>query len=177
MDPSQKILSDIVVFMKYARFLPELGRRETWEELIQRNMEMHLKKYPKLNGEIQHAYRLVFQKKVLPSMRSLQFAGKAIEISPSRIFNCSYFPIDHLDAFSEGMFLLLGGTGVGYSVQSHHIEKLPEIRKPNPKKHRRFLIDDSITGWADAIKVLLSSYFKHKSEVCEAPLFWRVSGC
>lgn len=165
MDPSQKILSDIVVFMKYARFLPELGRRETWEELIQRNMEMHLKKYPKLNGEIQHAYRLVFQKKVLPSMRSLQFAGKAIEISPSRIFNCSYFPIDHLDAFSEGMFLLLGGTGVGYSVQSHHIEKLPEIRKPNPKKHRRFLIDDSITGWADAIKVLLSSYFKHKSTI------------
>jgi ribonucleoside-diphosphate reductase alpha chain len=101
----------------------------------------------------------VYTKKVLPSMRSMQFGGKPIEISPNRIYNCAYLPIDHLDAFSETMFLLLGGTGVGYSVQKHHVEKLPEIRKPNPNRTRRFLVGDSIEGWADAIKVLMKSYF------------------
>jgi ribonucleoside-diphosphate reductase alpha chain len=89
----------------------------------------------------------------------MQFGGKPIEISPNRIYNCAYLPIDHLDAFAEAMFLLLGGTGVGYSVQKHHVEKLPEIRKPNPNRTRRFLIGDSIEGWADAIKVLFKSYF------------------
>jgi ribonucleoside-diphosphate reductase alpha chain len=102
---------------------------------------------------------MVYDKKVLPSMRSMQFGGKPIEISPNRIYNCAYLPIDHLDSFSESMFLLLGGTGVGYSVQKHHVEKLPEIRKPNPKYTTRFLIGDSIEGWADAIKVLMKSYF------------------
>jgi ribonucleoside-triphosphate reductase (thioredoxin) len=159
MDTSQKILSDITVHMKYAKYLPELHRRETWEELVTRNMDMHIKKYPQIKDEIVEAYKLVYDKKVLPSMRSMQFGGKPIEISPNRIYNCAYMPIDHLDAFSESMFLLLGGTGVGYSVQKHHVEQLPEIRKPNPNRHRRYLIGDSIEGWADAIKVLLKSYF------------------
>jgi ribonucleoside-diphosphate reductase alpha chain len=122
-------------------------------------MEMHIKKYPSLKNEIKEVYKMVYDKKVLPSMRSMQFGGKPIEISPNRIYNCAYLPIDHLDAFSESMFLLLGGTGVGYSVQKHHVEKLPEIRKPNPKYTTRFLIGDSIEGWADAIKVLMKSYF------------------
>jgi len=159
MDASQKILSDLTVYMKYAKFLPEYNRRETWEELVTRNMNMHIKKYPELGGEIVEAYKYVYDKKVLPSMRSMQFGGKPIEISPNRIYNCAYLPIDHLDAFSEAMFLLLGGTGVGYSVQKHHVEKLPEIRKPNENRKRRFLIGDSIEGWADAIKVLFKSYF------------------
>lgn len=159
MDASQKILSDLTVYMKYAKFLPELNRRETWEELVTRNMDMHIKKYPQLRDEIKSAYQYVYDKKVLPSMRSMQFGGKPIEISPNRIYNCAYLPIDHLDAFSETMFLLLGGTGVGYSVQKHHVEKLPEIRKPNPNRKRRFLIGDSIEGWADAVKVLFKSYF------------------
>jgi ribonucleoside-diphosphate reductase alpha chain len=90
-------------------------------------------------------------------MRSLQFAGKPIEINNSRIFNCSYLPIDDWRSFSEVMFLLLSGCGVGYSVQKHHIEKLPEIRIP--RKTRRFLVGDSIEGWADAIKVLMKSYY------------------
>jgi len=159
MDASQKILSDITVYMKYAKFLPELDRRETWEELVTRNMNMHIKKYPKLGSEIVEVYKYVYDKKVLPSMRSMQFGGKPIEISPNRIYNCAYLPIDHLDSFAEAMFLLLGGTGVGYSVQKHHVEKLPEIRKPNSNRKRRFLIGDSIEGWADAIKVLFKSYF------------------
>jgi ribonucleoside-diphosphate reductase alpha chain len=136
-----------------------LERRETWEELVTRNMNMHIKKYPHIASEIVEVYKYVYDKKVLPSMRSMQFGGKPIEISPNRIYNCAYLPIDHLDAFSETMFLLLGGTGVGYSVQKHHVEKLPEIRKPNPNRTRRFLVGDSIEGWADAIKVLMKSYF------------------
>jgi ribonucleoside-diphosphate reductase alpha chain len=159
MDESQKILSDLTVYMKYAKYVPELQRRETWDELVTRNMDMHIKKFPKLKKEIKDVYRYVYDKKVLPSMRSMQFGGKPIEISPNRIYNCAYLPIDDLAAFSEAMFLLLGGTGVGYSVQKHHVEKLPEIRKPNPHRTRRFLIGDSIEGWADAIKVLMKSYF------------------
>ena len=160
MDASQKILSDLTVYMKYAKYVPELNRRETWEELVTRNMNMHIKKYPNLESEIRMVYEVfVKTKKVLPSMRSMQFGGRPIEISPNRIYNCAYLPIDHLDAFSESMFLLLGGTGVGYSVQRHHVEKLPEVRKPNPNRTRRFLVGDSIEGWADAIKVLMKSYF------------------
>ena len=159
MELSNEILSDITVHMKYARFRPELQRRETWEELVTRNKEMHLKKYPHLEAEIEETYKFVYDKKILPSMRSLQFGGKPIEISPNRIYNCAYLPIDDWRAFGEVMFLLLGGTGVGYSVQKHHVDDLPEIRKPDAKKNRRFLVGDSIEGWADAIKMLMKSYF------------------
>jgi ribonucleoside-diphosphate reductase alpha chain len=120
---------------------------------------MHIKKYPNLETEIRNAYDYVLGKKVLPSMRSLQFAGKPIEISPNRIYNCAYLPIDDWRAFGETMFLLLGGTGVGFSVQKHHVEKLPVVRKPNKDKGRRFLVADSIEGWADAVKMLMKSYF------------------
>ena len=126
---------------------------------------MHLKKFPNLVEEIEEVYKMVYDKKVLPSMRSMQFAGKPIEISPNRIYNCAYLPIDDVRAFGETMFLLLGGTGVGYSVQKHHVESLPEIRKPNPKRHKRFLIADSIEGWADAVKALVKSYFTGGSQI------------
>ena len=158
MEVSNQILSEITVYMKYAKFVPQLNRRETWEELVTRNKEMHQKKFPQLKEEIEEKYKLVYDKKVLPSMRSLQFGGKPIEISPNRIYNCAYLPIDSIDAFSETMFLLLGGTGVGYSVQRHHVAKLPAIQKPWPKRTKRFLIGDSIEGWADAVKVLMKSY-------------------
>jgi ribonucleoside-diphosphate reductase alpha chain len=157
MELSSKILSDITVHMKYARFLHSEGRRETWKELVDRNMSMHLKKFPELELQIRKAYKMVEDKKVLPSMRSMQFGGKPIEVAPNRIFNCAYMPIDDWHAFGESMFLLLGGTGVGYSVQTHHVEKLPEIRKPTGKRTRRFLVNDSIEGWADAVKSLMRS--------------------
>ncbi len=160
MELANKILSDIAVYMKYARYLPKKKRRETWKELVTRNKNMHIKKYPDLKDEIKEAYNYVYEKKVLPSMRSMQFGGKPIEVAPNRIYNCAFLPIDHHSSFSECMFLLLGGTGVGYSVQKHHVEKLPEIQKPNTKRTRRFLIADSIEGWADAIKALMNSYFK-----------------
>lgn len=155
-----KILSDITVYLKYARYIPELQRRETWEELITRNKNMHIEKYPFLEEEIDKAYNFVYDKKLLPSMRALQFSGKPIEINNSRIFNCAYLPIDDYRAFSEIMFLLLSGCGVGYSVQTHHVDALPEIRKPLKKK--RFLVGDSIEGWADAVKALIKAYLNGK---------------
>jgi len=158
MELSNKILSDITVYMKYAKYKPELNRRETWEELVTRNKEMHIKKYPELKEEIEEVYKSVYSKRVLPSMRSLQFGGKPIEISPNRVYNCAYLPLDNIDSFHEIMFLLLGGTGVGYSVQHHHTNQLPPINKPYTKRTKRFLIGDSIEGWADAIKVLMKSY-------------------
>jgi ribonucleoside-diphosphate reductase alpha chain len=165
MDISTQILSDITVYMKYARYLPEFQRRETWRELVDRNKKMHVKQYPDLQKEIEQTYKLVYDKKILPSMRSMQFAGKSVEISPNRVYNCAYLPIDNWQSFAEVMFLLLGGTGVGYSVQKHHVEKLPEIHRPNPKRKRRFLIGDSIEGWADAVKVLMKSFFYGGSHI------------
>jgi len=157
---SKDILSDITIHMKYAKYSPTKNRRETWVELCLRNMTMHIDKYPKLESEIKNIYHgFIMTKKVLPSMRSMQFAGKPIQISPNRVYNCAYMPINSMECFGESMFLLLGGTGVGYSVQRHHVIQLPEIRKPNPKKTRRFLIADSIEGWGDAIKILMKTYF------------------
>ena len=161
-DLNKKILSDLTVHMKYAKFIPELNRRETWEELVTRNKEMHQKRYPELTDQIQLNYKYVYDKKVLPSMRSLQFSGKPIEISPNRLYNCSYLPIDHTDSFSECMFLLLSGCGVGYSVQKHHTTSLPHITKPFQGRTRRFVIGDSIEGWSDSIKVLIKSYLGSK---------------
>ena len=162
---ARDILSDVTVHMKYARYLPEKERRETWAEIVDRNKAMHVKKYPELESEINDAYEMVYAKKILPSMRSMQFGGKPIEVAPNRIYNCAFAPIDDWRVFSEVMFLLLGGTGVGYSVQKHHVEKLPEIQKPASKRTRRFLINDSIEGWADAVKALVQSYFKGGSKL------------
>ena len=306
---AREILSDITVFMKYAKFREDLGRRETWAELTDRNVAMHVAKYPELETEIRTVYTdFVKTKKVLPSMRSLQFAGPAIEKNPTRIYNCfrqstrfvtrggvksfedfsdgdttvvqthtgqwkpavvrcygeqplnkitinrgvnrtteyataehrwllvdgsetvalkkgdklmaapntftpsatppaesfyvsdiqpfaiepvwcleveddhsfvlasgistgncSYAPIDHIDGFSETIFLLLGGTGVGVSVQKHHIEQLPPLvgttQLQGKERPRRYLVGDSIEGWADAVKVLIESWFKGKKPV------------
>ena len=156
-----QILSEVTTFMKYAKYIPEKQRRETWEELVDRNKNMHIERYPHLKDEIEEAYKFVYAKKVLPSMRSLQFAGKPIDINNARLYNCCFLPMDHPDAFSEVMFLLLSGTGVGYSVQSQHVEKLPAISKPT--RNRRYLVGDSIEGWADAVKVLVSAYMRGKA--------------
>ncbi|HCM76011.1 MAG TPA: hypothetical protein DIS90_06495 [Cytophagales bacterium] len=151
--------------MKYARYLPELNRRETWQEICNRYEGMMAEKYPQLVEEISEVMTWVHQKKVLPSMRAMQFAGPAIARNHSRIYNCAYLPVDNIRAFSETLFLLLGGTGVGYSVQFHHVEKLPPIKKAENRK--RFLIGDSLEGWADAVKVLLKGYFNESNYIPE----------
>ena len=130
MKKSNEILSDITVHNKYAKFVPELGRRETWRELVTRNMNMHIRKYPDIEQEIRDSYVYVYNKQVLPSMRSLQFGGRPIELANNRIYNCAYVPLDNMDAFSELMFMLLGGTGGGYSVQQRHVGKLPVVIGP-----------------------------------------------
>ena len=158
MDLGLDALSKITVFSKYAKYLPELKRRETWEEIVNRYQNMMIKKYPTLEDAIMSSGALIKDKKVLPSMRALQFAGPAAEVNNSRIYNCCFLPIDSLHSFSETMFLLLGGTGVGYSVQKHHIDQLPAITKPG--KGRNYLIEDSIMGWADAVKVLMKAYLE-----------------
>lgn len=134
-----------------------MQRRETWNEIVDRYEIMMYRKYPKLKEQIIKNAEYIREKKVLPSMRALQFAGKALEVNNARGYNCAYLPIDSLYSFSETMFLLLGGSGVGYSVQKQHVNQLPEIQKTN--KTRKYLIQDSIIGWADAIKVLLKGYF------------------
>ncbi len=158
MDLGLEALSKITVFSKYAKYIPELKRRETWDEIVDRYEGMMIKKYPKLEEAIKESAKFIREKKVLPSMRALQFAGPAAEVNNSRIYNCCFLPIDSIHSFSETMFLLLGGTGVGYSVQKHHVEQLPAIVKPGKK--RNYLIEDSIMGWADAVKVLMKAYLE-----------------
>lgn len=161
-DISVEVLSAITTHMKYARHIPEIGRRETWDELCDRNVAMHIKRYPLLKNEIQATYnKFVRTKKVLPSMRSLQFGGAPIELTQSRIFNCAFAPVDDSATYNETMFLLLGGTGVGYSVQARHVSQLPTVQGPS-ESTRRFVIGDSIEGWADAVKVLVKAYFHGK---------------
>lgn len=160
MEISNQILSDIVVFNKYAKFIPEKGRRETFNEICDRYKDMMITKHPNVAKDIKKAISFVKNKKILPSMRAMQFAGAAITKSESRIYNCAYLPIDDYRAFSEIMFLLLGGTGVGYSVQFKHIRSLPEIVKP--RKSQKYVIGDSIEGWADSVRHLIASYLGYR---------------
>ena len=160
MDLGLEALSKITVFSKYAKYIPTLKRRETWDEIVDRYETMMIKKYPKLEQAIVESAVFIREKKVLPSMRALQFAGPAMEVNNARGYNCAYLPVDSLYSFSETMFLLLGGSGVGFSVQKHHVAQLPAIKKQENYKQRNYLIEDSIMGWADAVKVLMKFYFE-----------------
>lgn len=156
MEVSNQILSEITTYAKYAKYLPKEQRRETWAETVERTMQMHIKAFPKLEKKIRKAFKYVLDKKILPSMRSLQFGGRAVELNNSRIYNCAFRTANDVDFFSELMFLLLGGTGVGYSVQWRHVKSLPAIRRPG--KARKYVIQDSIIGWADAVKRLVRAF-------------------
>ncbi len=158
MELSNQIASDIVVHTKYAKYNPKLKRRESWPETVDRTLAMHDKKYPHhviKNGKV---FNHVYNKKILPSMRGLQFGGRAIELNNSRVYNCAYMGANYTGFFAELMFLLLGGTGVGYSVQWRHVRELPAIQRPKPA--RRYVIQDSIIGWADAVKYLVRAYLE-----------------
>lgn len=156
MDIGLKTLSDITSYSKYAKYIPEVLRRETWDEIVARYTMMMVKKYPHLKNEIFKYSKYIEDKKILPSMRALQFAGLAADVNNARIYNCAYLPIDSIHSFSETMFLLLGGSGVGFSVQKHHVDQLPVITIPS--KTRRYVVQDSIIGWADAVKALMKAY-------------------
>lgn len=164
---SNQILSELTIYLKYARFLENEKRRENWHEIVNRNFKMHQEKFPELAEEISEVYKnFVLPKKILPSMRSIQFAGPAIKQNETRMYNCAYLPIVDLQCFSEAFYLLLGGTGVGFSVQERHIDKLGSIYHPK-QELRVFRIEDSVIGWADAVKILMTSFFTPDSSKIE----------
>jgi ribonucleoside-diphosphate reductase alpha chain len=160
MNNSNKLLSDITAFRTYAKYLSHLGRRETLEETINRCMNMHLERYPKLSKDIVKAFQRVHDLKVMPSMRAMQFAGEAVLKNNARQYNCSFSPVDDVKAFSESLFLLLSGVGFGFSVQKRHISRLPKIQKP--RESGLYVIHDSIQGWAESLNVLVEAYFYGK---------------
>lgn len=157
MNKSNRLLSEIVAYRTYAKYLAPLNRRETLTETINRNMIMHLDKFPKLSRDIIKAYKQVHDLKVMPSMRSLQFGGEAIVRNNVRLFNCAFSHISYPRVFAEALYLLLSGTGFGFSVQNRHISQLPDLR--NPKEEGTYLVHDSIEGWAEALNRLMEAYF------------------
>lgn len=163
---TQDFLAALTHVGKYARFIPELGRREVYIETVDRVKNMHKTYYANKNIEplINEAFALVEQQLVLPSMRSMQFAGEAILRNHARLFNCSFLGIDHPLAFREVPFLLLSGCGVGYSVQKHDVEKLPLVRGTRRARTVHY-VGDTIEGWSEAFYLLACSYFFHKKEI------------
>lgn len=162
--PDPQAIADYIHLSKYSRYDPELGRRETWGENVDRRMQMDINKFPGLEKDIRAAFKLVKEKRVLPSMRSMQFGGEAIEQNNARLFNCSFSLVDRPEFFSEMFFLLLAGCGVGYSVQFRHVEKLPKLTSISRKNIYWYVAEDSIEGWADCIKELVHSYMNPDHE-------------
>ncbi len=146
---------------KYARYQPSLLRREVYDETVDRVEAMHQREYgglPGMREEIAWAFGLVRDKRVLPSMRSMQFGGEAIEVNNNRIYNCSFSLVDRRRVFAEAMFLLLSGCGVGYSVRFEHVDKLPRLGYVDEKRVVHHVIADTIEGWADAVDALIQSF-------------------
>ena len=156
---SIKSLMNYSFVSKYARWIPEKKRRETWKESVDRVMQMMYEKYPEVNGDIAWAYDMMNKKRVLGSQRALQFGGKPIFKHNARMYNCIASYADRLRFFQECMYLLLCGCGTGFSVQKHHVAKLPPLVRG---KHgtKKFIIPDTIEGWSDAVGVLVCSYFE-----------------
>lgn len=160
MNKSNKLLSDIVAFRTYAKYLPHKQRRESLEETINRNMNMHLEKFggmsKSLSKDIIKTFGYVHELYAMPSMRGLQFAGEAINKNNVRQYNCSFLNIDNVRCFGESLFLLLSGVGVGYSVQKRHVNQLPSVKLP--REEGTFVVHDSIQGWSQALDALIESY-------------------
>jgi len=157
-------MSDYTIVTKYARYNEKKQRRETWDEMVDRVRDMHLFRYGSrgINEDINWAFEQVRSKKVLPSMRSLQYGGDAIIANDARMYNCSFSLVDRPRFFSECLWLLLSGTGVGFSVQKQHVIKLPkliEYHDATEKEVMIYTIGDTIEGWSDALQMLMDSYF------------------
>ena len=157
-------ISSYTITTRYARFDNKKKRRETWQEMIYRVRDMHKFRYGTkgIDKEIDWAFEQVMQKRVLPSMRSLQFGGDAIIANDARIYNCSFTLADRQRFFSETLWLLLSGVGTGFSVQKQHVAKLPKLVKhadATEKEITTYVVGDTIEGWADAIEILMNSYF------------------
>lgn len=160
-------LSNFIFTSKYARYREDLQRRETWEESVDRVLNMHLQKYSYLDKEslkkIKWAFSMVKDKKVVPSMRSMQFGGDAIFAHNARMYNCAVRHIDSLRAFSESFYLLLCGVGVSFGINKKYLSRLPDLVGDVDKKGTiiGYIVEDTIEGWADALEALLMCYFKN----------------
>ena len=157
MNLSNLLLSDIVSYKSYAKHLPALNRRETLAETINRNLNMHLERFPTLSNDILKAYKQIHELKIMPSMRSMQFGGEQILKNNTKLFNCSFANANYERVFSEALYVLLCGTGFGFSCQKHHVAQLPQIHLP--LEEGTFVVHDSISGWAEALDKLMSAYF------------------
>ena len=150
------MIEDYVFSAKYARFNKKESRRETWREAVARYVEMHLKRYPHERAQIEEIREALERREILPSMRGLQFGGAAIEQKNMRLYNCTSSYCDRPRFFAEALWLLLAGSGVGFSVQRHHTAQLPTLKTPSTEAP--FVVPDSIEGWADATHALFSAY-------------------
>ena len=161
-------LQNYTFVSKYARWIESENRRETWKEAVDRVKNMMHTQYKDKNisEQIDWAYDLMFKKRVLGCQRALQFGGKPILKRHAKIYNCTSSYCDRLRFFQECFWLLLCGSGTGFSVQKHHVAKLPNLvlEKKDKRKGVKYKIEDSIEGWADALGVLLSSYFNKPAE-------------
>lgn len=140
---------------RYARWIPELGRRETWEETVKRYCDFWDKRY----GETfpyEMVYNAIYNMDVVPSMRALMTAGPALERDNIAGFNCSYIPIQDQRCFDEVMFILMNGTGVGYSVENKYVEKLPSVAETFENSDTTIVVEDSKQGWAKGFRELIS---------------------
>jgi len=154
-------LQEYTRIAKYAKYLPDMQRRETWKEQVNRVFDMHREQFADIEGIEQYiaeAEAAVMRKEVLGSQRILQFGGKPIFKHNARVYNCGFGHINRVRAFQELMYLLLCGCGIGFSVQEHHVAQLPYIQRVDKTDTATFVVPDTIEGWADAIGVVMTSY-------------------
>ena len=141
---------------RYARYLPEEQRRETWEETIDRYLNFWVEKGKLTLEEANGMFKDIHDLDVMPSMRALMTAGEALDRDNVAGFNCSYLPIDHPKAFDEMMYVLMCGTGVGFSVERQYVSKLPEVAEEFHDTDTVIHVADSKIGWAKAYRELIS---------------------
>lgn len=153
-----EVLSDFVIYDRYAGFVDSEHRRETWKEVCKRYRDFMASKYPLEEAQIDECMPWLENKQALPSSRLLQFAGVAADKNPARAFNCAYIPIIGPRDVAELFWLSLSGCGVGLSVQKTHTFTSNWWQSKPEGKPRRWLVADSIEGWADAVRILLESY-------------------
>lgn len=153
-------VTDYIHASKYARWIPELKRRELFHETVARVEAMHIRRFPSLEPQIKRHFKLVYDKRVMPSMRSMQFGGAAIEAHHARMYNCSFTLVDRPEVFGEALYLLLCGCGVGFSVQKQHVANLPPMGTLDRRNVEHYECQDSIEGWADSITALLTAHIE-----------------
>jgi len=149
---------------RYARWLPEQSRRETWKETVQRYVDFFIEREQLTEGsqETQEIYNAIYNLEVMPSMRCMMTAGEALKRDNVAGFNCSYLHIDHPRAFDELMYVLMCGTGVGFSVERNFINQLPAIAETMHNTDTTIVVADSKMGWASAFRELISLLYAGK---------------